>query len=231
MGAGKAARAAVLGLALVAGWCVVDSVIAAAQSESDEEPPPEKPPEKPSTAKVIAAYVLAIGGTCVCVGGAALTLGNPSYAQARLTIVNLLRTNPHQAEQVARTTKHTFYEGITAAIKTAAMMGTNDPAVVPQATLPAYDGAATMVKMHWDSVIRPAKMAAMAVGGGVVLAVMSDLNVVIFVTLGIVAALGFGRLLLFKMEVESSLTKARVEVLPELDRAIIDGRYVLPPPK
>lgn len=231
MGAGKAARAAVLGLALVAAWCAVDSVVADAQEETEDEPKPEKPPEKPSTLKVIAAYVLAIGGVCVCVGGAAMTLGNPSYAQARLTIVNLLRSNPHQAERVAHTTKHTFYEGITAAMKSAAMIGTNDPAIVPQATLPAYDGAAIMVKMHWDAVIRPAKMGAMAVGGGVILALMSDLNAVIFVTLGIVAALGFGRLLLFKMEVEASLTKARVEVLPELDRAIIDGRYVLPPPK
>jgi hypothetical protein len=229
MGAGKAARAAVLGLALVAAWCAIDGVVADAQSEESEEEKPEKPPEKPGTMKIIAAYVLAIGGTLACVGGAGLTMGHPSYAQARLTMVNLLRSNPHQAERVAQTTKHTFYDGIKAAMKTAAMLGTNDPAVVPQATLPAYDGAAVQVKMHWDGLARPAKMGVMAALGGVALALMSDLNAILFVILGVLAVAGFARLLLYKMEIESTLTKARVEVLPELDRAIIDGRYVLPP--
>jgi hypothetical protein len=74
-------------------------------------------------------------------------------------------------------------------------------------------------------------MGAMAALVGVALALMSDLNTIIFVILGVLAAAGFGRLVLYQMEVESSLTKARMEVLPELDRAIIDGRYVLPPPK
>jgi hypothetical protein len=33
------------------------------------------------------------------------------------------------------------------------------------------------------------------------------------------------------MEVEASIVRARAEVLPEVERALIDGRYVGAPPK
>lgn len=229
MGIRRAARAVVVGLVLLTAGAAIESATAFAQSEDEVEPEPEKPPPPPSTMKVVLAYALAIGGAGVCVVGALATVGKMNYVQGRLLMTNLLRTNPHHAERVAQSVKHTFFDGINAAMKMAVTAGSRDPKMVPMSTAPAYDGAAVGVNMYWKGIAGKAKLGMMAVLGGVVLAVTSDIGATALIIVGVVGALGFARLVLYKMEVEASLTRGRAEVLPELDRAIVDGRYVLPP--
>ncbi len=228
MGIARIARAVVVGLAMWTAWAAIDTAVAYAQEE-EEAPEPEKPPPPPSKMKILLAYGLAIGGAGVVVVGAVSSLGSMNYVQGRLMMTNLLRTNPHQAERVAQSVKHTFFDGINAAMKMANTTGSTDPKIVPSCTAPAFDGAVVGVNLYWKSVLGRAKLGMVAVLGGTILAITSDIGATILIIIAVVAGLGFARILLHKIEIEASLTRARAEVLPELDRAIIDGRYVLSP--
>lgn len=176
------------------------------------------------------SYALAIGGL---VGVSVFVVGtfgaNLKYMHARMMLVNLLRTNPYQVERVSATMQGTFFEGITAALKTGAMMGTRDPTVIAQATRPAYDAAATAAGIKWKMTLGKAKLAAGAALGGAALPLATGKDLPIPVAIiSLLACAGFGWIYLRKMEVDSAIIKARAEVLPEVERALIDGRYAAP---
>src|SRR5205823_324868 len=98
-----------------------------------------------------------------------------SYPAARPLVLNLLRSNPNQAEAICRQTKGTFYEAIAAAMKIAAMCGgTTDLAVISSATKPGYDGAAMLITTNFNTALGKAKLGAMAVAGACLLAISSD---------------------------------------------------------
>lgn len=177
------------------------------------------------------SYVLAIAGLVTMGVFVAGTFGaNLKYMHARMMLVNLLRTNPYQVERVSATMQGTFFEGITAALKTGAMMGSRDPSIIAQATRPAYDAAAAQAALAWKMTFGKAKLAAGAALGGSALPLMSGKNPPIPVLIiGLLACAGLGWIFLRKLEVESSIVKARADVLPEAERALIDGRYVAPP--
>lgn len=181
--------------------------------------------------QAVLSYLLAIIGL-VAVGVLVVgTFGsNLKYMHARMMLINLLRTNPYQVERVSATMQGTFFEGITAALKTGAMMGSRDPSVIAQATRPAYDAAVGAAAMKWKMTFGKAKLAGGAALGGAVLPIIGGKNPPIpVVILGLLAAVGVGWIFLRKMEVDDSIIKARAEVLPEAERALIDGRYVAPP--
>jgi hypothetical protein len=192
----------------------------------------EKPPEPPGTVKTLLAYGLAIAGLgMVLVPLSSAFKGNLKYLHARVMMINLLRSNPNHAETMCKTMPGTFMEAIGAAIKTAAMMGgTRDPKVIASATVPTYDATATGVSMKWKTMIGKAKLGLMAAGGGMAIALASGVWPAFVILIGLAAGGGFVYLLVRKSEIDSSILQARAEVLPEVDRAFIDGRYVLPPP-
>jgi hypothetical protein len=181
--------------------------------------------------QAVLSYVLAIVGL-VAVGVFVVgTFGaNLKYSNARLMLVNLLRTNPYQVERVSATMRGTFFEGITAALKTGAMMGSRDPSVIAQATRPAYDAAAGAAATQWKMTLGKAKLAAGAALAGTALPLATGKTPPIpVIIIGLLACVGFGWIFLRKLEVEGDIVKARAEVLPEAERALIDGRYVAPP--
>lgn len=147
------------------------------------------------------------------------------YPAARLMVTNLLRTNPRQAEMMCRTGEGTFLEGIGAAIKTAAMMGLRDPKMIAQATLPAYDAQGQAAMQKWKGYLMKAKLGAMAAGGSVVLGFNKEGVPWLMILLALGVGAGYGLLFLRSNEVERSIILGRREVLPEVDRVFIDGRY------
>lgn len=177
------------------------------------------------------SYLLAIGGLVTMGVFVVGTFGaNLKYMHARMMLVNLLRTNPYQVERVAVTMQGTFFEGIVAALKTGAMMGTRDPAVIAQGTRPAYDAAATQAALKWKMTLGKAKLAAgVALGGSALPFASGKTPPTLIIIFGLLACAGLGWIFLRKMEVEASIVKARAEVLPEVERALMDGRYVAPP--
>jgi len=177
------------------------------------------------------SYLLAVIGL-VAVGVFVVgTFGaNLKYMHARMMLINLLRTNPYQVERVSATMQGTFFEGIVAALTTGAMMGSRDPNVITQATRPAYDAATGAASMQWKMTFGKAKLAAGAALAGTMLPLATGKNPPIpVIILGLLAAAGLGWIYLRKMEIDSAIVKARAEVLPEAERALIDGRYVAPP--
>jgi len=179
----------------------------------------------------VMSYILAIAGLVAMSVFVVGTFGaNLKYMHARMMLVNLLRTNPYQVERVSATMQGTFFEAITAALKTGAMMGSRDPSVIAQATRPAYDAAAGAAAIKWKMIFGKAKLAAgAALAGGALPLTQGRTPPIPVIIIGLIALAGLGWILLRKMEVESAIVKARAEVLPEAERALIDGRYVAPP--
>ncbi|MBX3161181.1 MAG: hypothetical protein KF773_34790 [Deltaproteobacteria bacterium] len=147
------------------------------------------------------------------------------YPSTRLMITNLLRTNPRQAELACKTGEGTFLEGIGSAIKTAAMLGgSRDPGMIQKATIPSYDAGAAVAVQKWKGYLMKAKLGAMAAGGSVVLGFQKGTPILLII-LALAVGAGYGFLFLRTNEVERSMVLARREVLPEVDRVFIDGRY------
>jgi hypothetical protein len=99
-----------------------------------------------------------------------------------------------------------------------------DPKIIASATLPAYDAAASQVTQHWKGLVGKGKLAAVAALGAI--AVKPGVFTVIF---GVVAAAGIVWLWFYKAEIDRSLFRAKVEVLPDVDRAFVEMRYYVPP--
>ena len=219
--------ALVLGVTL----CAV-SAPALAQDAEDGTEQPEKKEEGPSTLKTLGAFGLAVLGLVMVMIPAAKTFSSSySYSQARLMITNLLRTNPHQAEFVAKKMEGTFCEAIAAALKMGGMAAGQDLKMVQSMTAPTYDGTATAISGKWKADLGKAKLGLMAAVGGAGLGLSGGSWPAIPVILGALTIFAFLRILWFKHELDSTILRGRAEVLPEVDQAIVSGRYVAPPPR
>ena len=214
----------VFGLAMFLVVCPVVDATADEAGEGAETAPPAAP-EKPSTMKAIASVGLSVAGFAVILALAIHTLSkNLKYDQARNALIHLLRTNPNQAELQCQTMPNTFYDAVAAAMKGAAMTGTQDPAIIATATVPSFDAIGSVVMQHWKGLIGKSKLAAVAVIGGVALG-----PGILTITLGVLSIAGIAWLFYFKAEVDRSIFRAKIEVLPDLERAFVDGRYYIAP--
>ncbi len=177
--------------------------------------------------KVFLSYALSLAGLGLVI---AAVLGayvvNLSYPAARLRMMQMLRTSVNQAEIACRAAKHTFYEPIGAAIKIGALAQTTDYAIIAASTKPGYEAACIGVTMHWKKLFGRGKKGVTLVAGGVALAIVAKTNPALHI---IVAVLTLGAAIWFfvvRSENERSLVRAKAELLPELDRAFAEGRYV-----
>lgn len=177
--------------------------------------------------KVFLSYALSLAGLGMV---AAALIGaytvNLSYPGARLRMINMLRTSVNQAELACRVAKGTFYEAIGSAIKIAAMVPTNDIKIIQQSTTPGYDAAVTTVKMHWKKLFGRGKLGVGMVVGGLVLAISEKASPVLHIIAAVVAAVAAVWFVVTRTENERSLVRAKAELLPELDRAFAEGRYI-----
>jgi hypothetical protein len=180
--------------------------------------------------KVALSYLLALGGAGLVAYAVALAMAvNCNYSAARFRIIQALRTQPWQAEMMTKTKPGSFFDGIHAAMKTAGMTGLRDPDQVAMASRPAYDAATVMIGLKWKAILGKLKMAAVGLVGGVVMAIGVGTNPALHIILligGIVAAVW---LFSTKTDCERYVVLARLEILPEVDRCVAEGRYGKPP--
>jgi hypothetical protein len=177
--------------------------------------------------KALLSYALSLAGFGLVVWamlGAYVV--NLSYPAARLRLMMLLRQNVNQAEIMCKAAKGTFYEPIAAAIKIGAMAQTTDLNIIGMSTKPGYDAAVTGVKMHWNTLFGRGKKGALLLAGGLVLAIIVKTSFVLHIILLVIAAGAAIWFVVTRAENERSLVRARAELLPELDRAFAEGRYV-----
>jgi hypothetical protein len=151
------------------------------------------------------------------------------YIYTRPLLINALRTNGNHAEMLCKSSPDTYFGAVGAALKTGAMMRSRDPKVLPTATVPAYDAAAVVVSMKWKQLLGKVKLAAMAAGGAVVIGLSKGVPPILVIILAVAVAGGYAWLYFFKAEIDRCMVRARAEILPEVDRAFIDGRYMFPP--
>jgi hypothetical protein len=141
-----------------------------------------------------------------------------------------LRKSANHAELLCKSGKETYFAAIGEAIKTGAMMQSRDPKVLVGATAPAYDAAGKAVLVKWGMLLGRVKLGAMAAGGAVVVAATKGFPPIAVLILAIGVGIGYLWLFLYKAEIERCIVRARAEILPEVDRAFVEGRYVFPPP-
>lgn len=179
--------------------------------------------------KAVAAYATSIVGF-VIVGLAVLKTFNNSmsYPQMRVTLVNFLRSNPYQVLNIGKAMEGTFAEPIAAALKAGGQTYSQDPAIIQKATVPTYDAISAATAAKFTGTMVKAKLGATAGAAGFAIGIASGRPLPVI--LGGLACLGFVRLFLFKKRIEEDMVRARAEVLPEVDNAIMTQRYYVPPP-
>jgi hypothetical protein len=177
-----------------------------------------------------ASYGLAIVGFAMMVSAVLRTLESSlKYIYTRPLLINALRTNANHAEMLCKTGSESYFGAIGAAIKTAAMVRSRDPKVLVTATVPAYDATAMAISMRWKQLLGRVKLAGMAAGGAVMIGMSRGMPPIVVLVLALGVGIGFLWLYFYKVEVDRCIIRARAEILPEVDRAFVDGRYVLPP--
>jgi hypothetical protein len=85
------------------------------------------------------------------------------------------------------------------------------------------------VSMRWKQLLGRVKLGAMAAGGAVLMGLSSGVPPIVVIVLAVAVGIGFLWLYLYKEEVDRCMVRARAEILPEVDRAFVDGRYQFPP--
>ena len=179
----------------------------------------------------IASYALCGVGIALCMGPIFKAWGsNLRYPVAKLKILNQLRTNPNQALGMCKMLPESFFAAIAAAIEAGWMTQSTDPTIIQPTTQATFDAGGTGVSIKWKMHLMKAKLGVMAGVGGFLLALSSGSGPIIQ---GICAALTVAAivwLFVVKQEVDASIIRARAEILPEVNRMFIEGRYTLPPP-
>ncbi|MBA3462391.1 MAG: hypothetical protein H0T46_20685 [Deltaproteobacteria bacterium] len=219
----------VLGVATLCAVCADAS--AQAEDGTEEGAPVEKKEEGPSTLKTLGSIGLAITGLVIVLIPAVKTFSSSlSYQAARLMLTNFLRTNPYQAEIMAKRMEGTFAEGIAAALKMGGMVGSQDLKTIQSATAPTYDGAAMGVMAKWKGDTAKAKMGIMAAVAGAAIGLSGGSYAAIPVIIAVLTIAAFLRLMLYMRDLEGNIIRARAEILPEVDATVAAGRYRVAPP-
>ena len=178
----------------------------------------------------VGSYLLVIVGFGMMVSAVARTLAsNLKYIYTRPLLINALRTNGNYAEQLCKTRPDTYYGAVGAAIKTAAMCQSRDFKIVNGATIPSYDAQVMVVSMKWKQLLGRVKLGLMAAGGAVVIGMSKGVPPILVLVLAGSVGVGFLWVYFFKAEIDRCMILARAEILPEVDRAFVDGRYIFPP--
>jgi hypothetical protein len=177
--------------------------------------------------KAFLSYALSLAGLGFVVAAViGAQLANLSYPKARLEIINMLRTSVNKAAFLCKTAKNTFYEPLGEAIKIGAMSQTTDPSVIGMATKPGYDAGCQAVTMHWKTLFGRGKKGVMLVAAGVALAIVAKTNPALHIVIAVLTGGAAVWFITTKLENERSLVRAKAEILPEVDRGFVEGRFL-----
>jgi hypothetical protein len=180
--------------------------------------------------KEVASYALAIVGVGIIVGAIVRALAaNLNYASGKLMLINLLRTNPNRAQDVCKTMSGSFFEAVGEALATGALMRSQDPKVITAATVASFDATGKAVVAKTKQLLTGAKMGLGAAAGGLIIQMSGGKYPPLLIIAAVLCGGGYVFLMMRQVEIERTIVLARRDLLPEIDRAFIDGRYVLPP--
>jgi hypothetical protein len=177
--------------------------------------------------KAFLSYALSLGGLALVIATIAGAYASAlSYPAARLNMINMLRTSANKAELMCKAAKGSFYEALGGAIKLAIMVPTNDLNIIGMTTKPGYDAGVTQVNLHWKALFGRGKKGAALTVAALVIAIATKTTPVLHIIVVVITAVAAVWFMKTKMDTESSLLRAKAEILPEVDRAFAEGRYV-----
>lgn len=177
--------------------------------------------------KVFLSYALSLGGLgfilAAVIGASVINL---SYPAARMRLLQMISQSLNKAELMCKAQKFTFYEPIGQAIKIAAMAQSTDITVVASATKPSYDAACMPVTMHWKTLFGRGKKGVMLAVAGVAVAIGVKTSPILHIIILLISAVAAAWFLYTRSENERSLMLARAEILPAVDHAFAEGKYL-----
>jgi len=177
--------------------------------------------------KAVLSYLISLGGlglVLAAVIGASMI--NLSYLAARVQLVNMIIHSLNKAEFMCKAKKGTFYEPVGAAIKIGAMMQSTDITMLQQATRPSYDAACVPINLHWKALMGRGKKGVLLVIGGLVMAIAVKTHPAFHIIVTLITGVSAAWFLYTKAENERSLRLARAEVLPAVEQAFAEGKYI-----
>lgn len=177
--------------------------------------------------KAFLSYALSLGGlgfVIAAIVGASMV--NVSYPSARIQLIQMIQHSLNKAELMCKARKGTFFEPIGAAIKIGAMAQSTDVAVVASATRPSYDASVMPVQMHWKTLFGRGKKGVLLVVAGLAVAIGVKTSPILHIIIVVVTAIGAGWFLYTRAENLRSLMLARADILPYVDQAFAENKYV-----
>lgn len=180
--------------------------------------------------KVALSYLLVVSGAGMVAYAVAMANAvRCDYPAVRFRILQALRTQPWQAEIFTKTKPGSFFDGIHAAMKTAGATGLSDPDQVAQVTRPSYDAATATNGARWSGIFGKVKMGGTAMIGGLVMAITAHAKLWFPIFMLVAAVIAAIWIVTTKVDSDRYLVLARHEILPDVDRAVAEGRYGKPP--
>lgn len=176
--------------------------------------------------KVALSYVIALTGAGMV--GYAVSLARAlhcDYPAVRFRILQALRTQPWQAEMFTKTKPGSFFDGVHAAMKSAGATGLRDADQVAQVTRPAYDAATSAIPPRWKDIFGKLRMGGMGIASGLALAIGFGARPIVHILLLVAAIIAAIWVFATKLDCDRYVVLARLEILPDVDRAVAEGRY------
>jgi hypothetical protein len=177
--------------------------------------------------KTFLSYALSLGGLgfviAAIVGAAAV---NISYPGARIQLIQMIQQSLNKAELMCKARKGTFFEPIGAAIKIGAMAQSTDIAIVATATRPSYDASVMPVTLHWKTLFGRGKKGVLLVVAGLAIAIAAKTSPILHIIIVVITGIATGWFLYTRAENLRSLMLARADILPYVDQAFADNKYV-----
>lgn len=175
--------------------------------------------------KEVLSYLVTIAGLVVTVIAYVQIVGKQKYGALQPMFVHMLRTSSNRAEMMCHNNGGTVLEAVGKSITAGALTYSRDPVAVAAGTLPAFTAACTPITQQWEKCLKLAKTGVMMAVGGAVLAILVDASSVVQLLIAVVAGIAGLLVLLFKLDVERSIVLGRAQLLPEVDRMFVEGRY------
>ena len=175
--------------------------------------------------KEVLSYLVTIAGLVVTAIAYVQIVGKQKYDALQPMVMHMLRTSSNRAEMMCHNNEGTVLEAVGRSITAGALTYSRDPVAVAAGTLPAYTAACTPLAQRWEKCLKLAKTGVLMAVGGAALAILVDASSMVQLALAVVAGIAALLVLLFKLDVERSLVLARAQLLPEVDRMFVEGRY------
>jgi len=97
--------------------------------------------------------------------------------------------------------------------------------MIGMATKPGYEAGIMSVTQHWKKLYGRGKKGVGLVAGGLALAIMAKTNPALHIIIAVLVGGATIWFLIVKAENERSVVRAKAEILPEVDRGFVEGRY------